>query len=532
MSKLFWKSLLVTPAILGAALATGASAQDVTANETLAQINQYVNETDSMGQLRSVNQLSDVRPTDWAYQALRSLVERYGCVAGYPDGTFRGNRAMTRYEAAALVNACLDTVNDLIAQATADLVTQDDLAQLQRLQDEFREELAVLRARVDSLEAKVQELEANQFSTTTKLKGEALFVLADAFGDGSDNQDASDPVFGGRVRLNLQSSFTGSDLLRVRLEAENIDDPSDFGDRDGADFAGFAGTQEFSGVNGSGGGESEFRLDDFWYRFSIGKGEFAVGPVGVTTDDFVPTVAWDGGSFLADYFDAPPIYENVGDEGGLGGNYQFNDYFNISAGAITNSGNTSGSAFNNGITDEWSGFAQLTGTVGDFEGALAFAYDQDIGNGDRFWDRVGTENSADPFDKTSSQAFTVGLSASYQFSERFIISGYGAHQWVDTLGGPDLNARSFSAGVGFVFPDLFREGNEGGIAAGVPPTLYNNELDAREDDETPIAVDIYYTFRISDNITITPGGIVLINGNGQNSDDTEFVGSIRTKFKF
>jgi hypothetical protein len=55
---------------------------------------------------------SDVVPTDWAYQALSNLVEQYGCVAGYPNGTFRGNRAMTRYEAAALLNACLDRVTE------------------------------------------------------------------------------------------------------------------------------------------------------------------------------------------------------------------------------------------------------------------------------------------------------------------------------------------------------------------------------------------------------------------------------------
>ena len=50
------------------------------------------------GQVTSVSQLKDVQPTDWAFEALRSLVERYGVIAGYPDGTFRGNRAMTRYE--------------------------------------------------------------------------------------------------------------------------------------------------------------------------------------------------------------------------------------------------------------------------------------------------------------------------------------------------------------------------------------------------------------------------------------------------
>jgi hypothetical protein len=62
----------------------------------------------NLEQVTSVSQLSDVRPTDWAFQALQSLVERYGCIAGYPDRTYRGNRALTRFEFAAGLNACLD----------------------------------------------------------------------------------------------------------------------------------------------------------------------------------------------------------------------------------------------------------------------------------------------------------------------------------------------------------------------------------------------------------------------------------------
>ena len=85
---------------------------------------------------------------------MQSLVERYGCIAGYPNGTYRGNRALTRYEFAAGLNACLDRVNELIATATADLVTKQDLATLQRLQEEFSAELATLRGRVDALEAR------------------------------------------------------------------------------------------------------------------------------------------------------------------------------------------------------------------------------------------------------------------------------------------------------------------------------------------------------------------------------------------
>jgi hypothetical protein len=77
-------------------------------------------------QVTSVTQFSDVRPTDWAYQALSNLVDRYGCVAGYPDGTYRGGASMTRYEAAALLNACMDRVTE---------VTDE----IRKLQAEFKE---------------------------------------------------------------------------------------------------------------------------------------------------------------------------------------------------------------------------------------------------------------------------------------------------------------------------------------------------------------------------------------------------------
>ena len=156
--KLF-QQLLVAPAALGlmAPLATGANAAELNING----VSEYASSAD---QVTSVTQFSDVYPTDWAYQALSNLVETYGCVAGYPNGTFRGNRAMTRYEAAALLNACLDSVTGMTDE-------------LKRLIREFETELAIIKGRVDGLEARVGELEATQFSTTTKLKGQADFFM-------------------------------------------------------------------------------------------------------------------------------------------------------------------------------------------------------------------------------------------------------------------------------------------------------------------------------------------------------------------
>jgi hypothetical protein len=66
----------------------------------------------AMAQVTSVSQLKDVQPTDWSYQAISNLVSRYGCVAGYPDGTFKPGEAASRAELAALVSACIDRISE------------------------------------------------------------------------------------------------------------------------------------------------------------------------------------------------------------------------------------------------------------------------------------------------------------------------------------------------------------------------------------------------------------------------------------
>ncbi|MDP8965093.1 MAG: iron uptake porin, partial [Cyanobacteriota bacterium] len=154
-------------------------------NKTVAQVTQVVptnpdnvldpinqnspeDNSNALDQVTNVSQLRDVSPGDWAYEALRSLVERYGCIAGYPDGTFRGNRATTRYEFAAGLNACLNQVERLITSSTEGFVRRQDLETLQRLVSEFRTELTALGGRVDTLEGRTAFLEERQFSTTTK----------------------------------------------------------------------------------------------------------------------------------------------------------------------------------------------------------------------------------------------------------------------------------------------------------------------------------------------------------------------------
>ncbi|MFN5815799.1 MAG: iron uptake porin, partial [Pseudanabaena sp.] len=196
----------------------------------------------------SVSQLSDVRPTDWAFTALQSLVERYGCIAGYPDSTFRGGKALARYEFAAGLNACLDKINEIIATGLADKVSKEDLATVQKLQEEYAAELATLRGRVDSLDKKVTTIESQQFSPTTKLSGLAFFNITGATASAPVRAErrSTDPnninlvptrgvtslrsnpnvTFGYYLFLTLTTSFTGKDSLVTQLVTGNGNSPA------------------------------------------------------------------------------------------------------------------------------------------------------------------------------------------------------------------------------------------------------------------------------------------------------------------
>ena len=246
--KLF-QQLLVAPAALGL-MASGANAAELNING--------VSEYASADQVTSVTQFSDVYPTDWAYQALSNLVETYGCVAGYPNGTFRGNRAMTRYEAAALLNACLDSVTGMTDE-------------LKRLIREFETELAIIKGRVDGLEARVGELEATQFSTTTKLKGYTAWIAGAVDNGMVGGEEAEAMSFTYDLRLKLATSFTGKDMLTTVLRSGNFDN-SVFGE----------GLTFMETAFGSG---NTVKIGRLFYTFPLGENlDVTVGPR-VRTDD-------------------------------------------------------------------------------------------------------------------------------------------------------------------------------------------------------------------------------------------------------
>lgn len=360
ISKILWKVLLITPAVLGASvvLSTGVLATetaaatkvtktlettDVLVADALPMVGTYSGFAspalfdDSLGQVTNVTQLQDVQPRDWAYVALQELVERYGCIAGYPDGTFRGNRALTRYEFAAGLNACLDRVNELIAAATSDKVRKEDLATLQRLQAEFAAELATVRGRVDALEASTAQLEANQFSTTTKLNGEVVLGLTGIVsGENIFGEDVDDvAILGSRTRLNLDTSFARRDLLRTRLQAFGL---NNFTSRTQT-FEGNLAFADEDANNRDGNANNDIEIEELTYSFPIGTStQVVLAANGADADNFASTVNFlDGeeGAFgaLSRFGTRNPIYYLV-EGSGVGIRQQLGNALELSLGYL------------------------------------------------------------------------------------------------------------------------------------------------------------------------------------------------------
>jgi hypothetical protein len=540
--KLFQK-LLLAPAALGLMAPVAASAADL----NIAGVSQY----GSQEQVTSITQFSDVKPTDWAYQALSNLIERYGCVAGYPNGTYKGGQAMTRYEAAALLNACLDRITE---------VTDE----LKRLMAEFEKELAVLKGRVDGLEAKVGELEATQFSTTTKLRADTRWVLGgQTFGGSqvSDNnkytQDGAgkDKSFALRnalsfnydVRLNFDTSFTGKDLLRTQLRAGNFAESA---------FSGTsavptkltqldAGFEENCGTGVDCG--DVVAINRLYYKFPVGSNFTVVAGPRVRQDDMFavwPSV-YTGDKILKFFqFNGAPvansqvlgagagIWWKEGKKGGWSASLNYvageGDQGDPNAGGVGN-GNSKGS-----------GSAQLAYTGKNWNITGLYTYNN------RGVPINGTPFAADAVKNGWSGTNAFNLAGYWQPLQTgwvpSISAGWGIAVSNDIGGNridPDTGDSQTTQSwmVGLNWKDAFAKGNVLGMAVGqgtfVTSTYESDELGPWDGN---YVWEGFYKIQVSDNIAVTPAIFYVsrpqgeYTGNGNSFDSFGYL--IQTTFKF
>jgi len=521
-----------------------------------------IDKTTTAQNVTSVSQLSDVRPTDWAFTALQSLVERYGCIAGYPDRTFRGKQATSRYEFAAGLNACLDKINEIISAGLADKVGKEDLATLKKLQEEFAAELATLRGRVDALDAKTTKLESQQFSTTTKLSGEAIFSVSGATGANPNNAGTNtNIVFNNRVRLNLLTSFSGKDLLITGLQATNINSlaaPLGYADPLGSSSNVKLGFENqflnFNPSNSNTAAANSVNLYKLLYIFPVADKLTMFAGSNAEVSDAFPAIspfASEGQGSISRFGQGLNAATRV--SGGTSGTglaaavgfiWTPSDkvdfralYGSVNSAIATNSATTLlGAGFFGGSTIA---AAQLTlKPTSSLDIGLNYAnsYHQIniLGTGLASADILAINTGAGTSLTDPIKLNSVGSTLTWRITPKIAFNLSGA--WIfSNLTNKDASTTFTSWMTGFHFSDVFKEGNTAGILFGQPlarsaaggtatiPTGFK---------ATPYHLEGYFNFKVSKNISITPGVFFVFNPEGINNAPSATVGVVRTTFTF
>ena len=487
---------MLAPVALSMIAPVAANAADL----NLAAVNQYSSE-----QATSITQFSDVQPSDWAYGALSTLVERYGCVAGYPNGTFGGGKAMTRYEAAALLNACLDRVTEVTDELT-------------RLLKEFSAELTVLSGRVDKAEARIGQLEATQFSTTTKLRGEANFVLGGVSGAklaDTAKTDVGNTAFNYDLRLNFDTSFTGKDLLRTRLRSGNFSSQP------------FGSSSSLFKLDKAESYANQVNLDRLYYSFpALTKGVTLTAGALVRNTE----MAWVPTAYKSDILDffavagAPGVYNKAT---GAGFGVQYAQPGKKGFVAAVNYVAQSGSDSTKGEFDASGGLntlAQIGYRAPQY--GIAFGYRNGTeGTRVRTFNGVAGNGGTLAANQTSNG---YALNAYWQPKKSGIIPSVSAAYGWNYVSGPATpnaatNSQTWMAGV--QWSDVFAKGNAAGFAIGAPGNAEGLSKDA-------LMWETFYRYKVSDNISVTPAIFYVSNNQAFNGASSNYGGVIQTKFTF
>jgi len=313
------------------------------------------------------------------------------------------------------------------------------------------------------------------------------------------------------------------------------------------------GTQTFQ-VAGSNGRNNSISIDRLTYEVPIGPAQVYLAASGgrhshyaaVNNPYFFDNT--DGGNgALSTFASESPIYRigsgagialnlPLGKGGGILGNSS------ITAGYLASQANNPG--LNQGLVNgDYAALGQLNFSVGD-RIALAATYvhgytgagggvGRTLFNSDSATNggllEVGT-NQANALTTTNgSSSNSYGVEAAFRPSDKLSISGFASyHQVIGFGANDDYNAWSY--GLGVALPDLGKKGNVLGLFAGAEPYSFNRP--GFVGNNVPYHFEGFYKYRVSDNISITPG-VIWLTSPGQNSNnDSAIIGTLRTTFTF
>ena len=394
-------------------------------------------------------------------------------------------------------------------------------------------------------------------STTTKLKGEAIFAIADVFGDEVEGLDGevgdAETTFSSRVRLNFDTSFFGKDRLRTRLQGGNFVNIDD-------DITGTDSTR----LGFDSGGDFDINVTDLHYRFPFGE-RFTgyVGAFGLDLNDIFaesnPTLASSGSGALSRFSRRNPLVLRGTEGAGAGVNFDIiPDKVGINFGYLADDAGADveddGSITPGGAPDPNGsglfGGSFSAGAQVEFSPIEAFAINATYV---RSFDEGGTDFSNgtvsgfadDPFNGADTTADRFGLGANFNLGERIVLAGFAGYaEATGIVDGDDNDLEgeilTWSANISFL--DLVKEGSQLSIAGGLLPKFTSDDAVAEgaivgpgeidEDRDNSYLIEALYRFPLNDNIDITPGAYVVFNANHIEDNDEVYVGVIRTTFKF
>lgn len=469
----------------------------------------------------SVYQLSEVKNSDWAYQAWQTLAERYDCPTNNFHLNKSDNRSLSRAEFVFALHTCFNQFLSKLNQVES-TVAAADLRIWQRLKADFATELASLdNSKIENLATRTQSLQENLFSPTTKLKGEVLFQLVDSFGNSTDrNRDETQTVFGSRTKLNFVTSFYGSDVLKTEISTSNLGKLDRITDTvmtrlasEGDDERKFSMKVNY-----------RFLLDE---RTSIGVGTSGNG-IQKAAEILNPLSSSGRGAISRFGRRDPATLRGVG-SAGITIQHEFSDYLQGNIGYSTGNAESPDQGLFNA---SYSAIAQIV-VEPDNHLELAFAYTHKYQEQDdiNLMGDTGSENANNPFGDNATSADNWGLQFNWYLSNRFKFGGWFGYTQAEKKQGNSQNATLLNGALNFTFPDLGHEGNVGGVIVGIPPLVTAHDDPVFEDEKTSWHIEALYKIQVSDNIEVTPGFFLVTDPNHEDNDPI-FIGTIRSRFDF
>ncbi|GAB1538180.1 hypothetical protein NUACC21_08380 [Scytonema sp. NUACC21] len=407
---------------------------------------------------------------------------------------------------------------------------------------------------IDSRVGEVTQDVGVVLSTTTKLVGEVIFNISEVFGDeravpsgvtdpdstpspadNSNDDLETNTIFSDRVRLRLNTSFTGNDLLVTRLQARNTTPY-------GTNVTGTNMTRLSFDDNNN----NDIELDKLNYTFNFGEAvrvkiDAAGGEFYDNINNFNPDLASDARGAIGRYGRFSPIYRQ--NQGGAGATITLNPRGAISLSAGYLAGGANDPGLGNGIFNgSYSAVGQLSFQPSQaFSIGLTYVRTYQNTNGNRninLFSSTGSSYANNPFGGAALTANHYGVEAAFRLGRNITIGGWYGYSEAEAQSGPregdDADFNYWAATL--ALKDFGKEGSVLGLIFGQPPKATDNDFIQngvrREDDDTSYHLEALYKLQITDNIAVTPGVLVIFNPEHNNDNDTIYVGTLRTTFTF